>query len=131
MHFDLISPASLRAVWDDVRAGLDKMPPEDWIAEDVYHAIMSGQAALYVGRCDQQFAGFVVLQRHVADYSGVVSCHIWLAFNDGGQEAYDAALGLYRQVAKQMGASRITFCSPRSGWAKRYRPVSTTYEIPL
>ena len=132
MHFELIRPGDLRAVWADVRAGLDAMPAEDWIAEDVFHAIRSGESALYVGRGEAgEFVGFVVLRRLVAEFSGTVSCHVWLAFNAGGVGEYDAALQLYQQTARQMGATRITFASPRPGWAKRYRPVSTTYEIPL
>lgn len=107
------------------------MPTEDWIPEDVYHAIRSGQSALYVFAEAGQFAGFVVLRRLVSEFSGNVDCHVWLAYNASGQETYDAAIALYRAVAKQMGASRITFGSPRPGWAKRFRAVTTTYEIPL
>lgn len=127
----LVHTKDLRKVWDDVRAGLATMPPEDWIAEDVYHAIKSGESALYVSYEAGTFEGFVVLRRLVSEFAGIVSCHIWLAYNASGQDAYDAAMGLYRTVAKQMGASRITFSSPRPGWAKRFQPLSTTYEIPL
>ena len=130
-EYQLIRPAELRKVWPDVRAGLEAMPPEEWIAEDVYHAIRSGDSALYVFHEDGAFAGFVVLRRQVAEFSGAVTCHVWLAYNASGQETYDAAIALYRAVAKQMGASRITFGSPRPGWAKRFKPISTTYEIPM
>lgn len=104
------------------------MPPEDWIAEDVYHAIKSGESALYVARGG---VGFVVLRRLVAEFSGTISCHVWLAYNAGSVAEYDAALRLYQQVARQMGASRITFESPRPGWAKRFPVVTTTYSIPV
>ena len=70
VEFDLIRPADLRRVWAGVRAGLDAMPPEDWIAEDVYHAIKSGESALYVARGG---GGFVVFRRLVAEFSGTVS----------------------------------------------------------
>lgn len=111
-----------------VRAGLDAMPPEDWIAEDVYHAIKSGESALYVVRGG---GGFVVFRRLVAEFSGTVDCHVWLAYNAGSVAEYDAALRLYQHVARQMGASRITFASPRPGWAKRFQVVTTTYSIPV
>jgi hypothetical protein len=42
MNLVLIHPDNLRAFWPDIRSGLDEMPAEDWIAEDVYHEIRSG-----------------------------------------------------------------------------------------
>lgn len=132
MRFEVIHPTNIRAVWDFVRKGLDRMPPEDWIAEDVYHAIRSGESALYVSR-DQWGAplGYVVLRRQVAEFSGTVSCHVWLAYSEAGEDEYAAALDLFQHVARQMGASRITFASPRPGWSKRFQPITTTYAIPL
>lgn len=127
----LIPPAALRSVWDDVKRGLASMPPDDWIAEDVYHAIRSGESALYVFTEAGQFAGFVVLRRLVAEFSGEVSCHVWLAYSESDRDAYQAAEGFIKSSAKHMGAARITFSSPRKGWAKRYPLSSATYEIPL
>lgn len=62
MDIVLIAPDNLRAVWPEIRKGLDAMPPDDWIAEDVYHAIKASEAALYVGVDDSGIAGFMVLQ---------------------------------------------------------------------
>lgn len=127
----LIAPAQLRSVWLDVKRGLESMPAEDWIAEDVYHAIASGDAALYVFRESGTFAGFVVLRRLTAEFSGEIHCHIWLAYSESTRDAYSAAESFIKESAKHMGASRITFSSPRTGWAKRYPLLSATYEIPL
>jgi hypothetical protein len=131
LDWQLIHPAQLRAVWGRVKAGLEAMPPEDWIAEDVYHAIKSGQSALYLFQEAGQFAGFIVLRRQIAEFSGEVSCHIWLAYSVSHADAYLAAESFIKDAAKHMGASRITFSSPRKGWAKRYPLVSSTYEISL
>lgn len=130
-HGELITPANLRSVWPQVKAGLDTMPAEDWIAEDVYHAIASGNSALYVFHESGQFAGFVVLRRLTTEFSGEVQCHIWLAYSASDADAYLAAESFIKEAAKHMGASRITFSSPRKGWAKRYPLLSCTYEIPL
>lgn len=127
----LIHPTQLRGVWPKIRAGLEAMPPDDWIAEDVYHAIKSGESALHVFTEAGQFAGFLVLRRLVAEFSGEVSCHIWLAYSVSHADAYLAAESFIKESAKRMGASRITFSSPRKGWAKRYPLASCTYEIPL
>lgn len=107
------------------------MPPADWIAEDVYHAIRSGESALYVFTQAGQFAGFVVLRRLVAEFSGTVSCHVWLAYSTSNADAYLAAESFIKESAKRMGASRITFSSPRAGWAKRYPLIEATYQIPM
>lgn len=127
----LIHPANLRAVWPDVKRGLESMPDDDWIPEDVYHAVSAGGAALYVFNEGESFAGFVVLRRLVAEFSGEVQCHIWLAYSESDRDAYSAAESFIKDSAKHMGASRITFSSPRKGWAKRYPLLSATYEIPL
>lgn len=125
----LIHPAQLRSVWDAVKRGLESMPADDWIAEDVYHAIKSGAATLYVFTEAGAFAGFVVLRRLTAEFSGEVICHIWLAYSASNADAYQAAESFIKGAAKHMGAARITFSSPRKGWAKRYPLASCTYEI--
>lgn len=51
MHFLLVHPDGLRNHWPLIRASLDAVQakcPEDWIAEDVYHAIKSGAACCHV-----------------------------------------------------------------------------------
>lgn len=130
MNFVLVKPTELRAVWADVRAGLDKMPAEDWIAEDVYHAIRGGTAALYLGVGESGCQGFMVLRQQFAEFSGAPILHVWLAYSVAGADVYAQAEDYVRGIARQMGANRITFGSPRPGWAKRYPVVSTTYEIP-
>lgn len=130
MQLVTIDPAGLRLVWNDVREGLDKMPASDWIAEDVYHAIRSSESALVMAY-DGEFVGFMVLRRLVAEFSKQVKLHVWLAYNKGDSDILTIGESHLRQLAEQMGAHRITFGSPRPGWAKRYPLVEATYEIPL
>lgn len=121
----LIPPARLRDVWDKVKAGLAIMPADDWIAEDVYHEVRSGKAALYM------FGdGFLVLQKSETQYSNLPVLHVWLAYNAEGQDVYADGMGLIQHLAAQMGAHKITFGSPRKGWAKRFPLITATYEIP-
>lgn len=124
-HGRLIHPDRLRDVWPKVRAGLDTMRADDWIAEDVYHEIRSGRAALHM-----YGDGFIVLQQNLTEFTRLPELHVWLAYNADGQDVYDEAIGLIRATAERMKAHRITFGSPRKGWAKRYPLVSATYEIP-
>lgn len=130
MDFILIQPDGLRAVWKDVRAGLELMPAEDWIAEDVYHAIKSGSAALYLGMVDR-YAGFFILTRHLTEFSRRPVLHVWLAHNAGERDVFTEAQTFIRTQAQQMGAEKITFGSPRMGWGKRFPLLTATYEVPM
>lgn len=130
MDIYAIPPGDLRHVWPEVKAGLDKMPAEDWIAEDVYHAIKSGQASLHIG-ANPGFAGFLVLEKRITQYSKLPTLHVWLAYNAGDADVFTAGLEMVRATARKVGASKITFGSPRPGWQKRFPLVTATYEIPI
>lgn len=101
------------------------MPAEDWIPEDVYHEIRAGRAALYMFG-----EGFIVLEKGETRFTNLPTLHVWLAYNADGQDVYAAAIGLIHHLATQMNAHKITFGSPRMGWAKRFPLLSATYEIP-
>ena len=131
MDIYLIQPKDLRHVWDDVKAGLAEMPESDWIPEDVYHAIKSGQVALHIGVTPEGFAGFMVLKPSQTEFSGKPTLHVWLVYNTAGADMMAAGEQLIRETARKMGAQKITFGSPRKGWAKRYNLVEATYEMPL
>lgn len=131
MELVVIAPAQLRAVWNQIRAGLDSMPAEDWIAEDVYHAIKSGGAALYVAYEGAEYAGFMVVQLRNAEFSGTPFLHVWLAYNQGSADVIWGGETFLRHLAAQSNATRISFGSPRKGWAKRYPLISATYEVSL
>lgn len=131
MDFILINPDDLRAVWPQVRAGLAEMPPDDWIAEDVYHLIRSGDSALYMALRDGKYDGFLVLRKLVAEFTRLPTLHVWLAHHATADDSREHVDGFLRQAAKNMGAKRITFASSRPGWARRYPLVSASYEIPL
>lgn len=132
MDFVLVTPDALRANWPTIRAALDAVQakaPEDWIAEDVYHAIKSGKVACHLIYSAGQYAGLLIVRPEFAEFSGTPSLHVWIAHNAGGEDVFEAGEGLLKSTAQRMGASSITFGSPRPGWAKRYRLVSATYEI--
>lgn len=131
MEFTLIHPDGLRAAWPRIRAGLDRLPPEDWIAEDVYHAIKAGTAALYIGTNDTGYAGFFAFRLQQEEFSREPVLHVWLACNEGDADVFGQAEAFILHVAREAGARRMTFGSPRKGWAKRYQAISTTYSIPV
>lgn len=107
------------------------MPDEDWIAEDVYAEVRFGGAAMHVVTEGDQFLGFLALQVKEAEFSGKTILHVWLAYNAGSVDVISEGEQLIRDTAKRINASKITFGSPRKGWAKRYPLVTATYEIPM
>ena len=128
---NLIEPRSLRSVWPIVRHGLDVVVQKnrvDWIPEDVYHALKSGTAALH-------FSGegsFLVTCLNVNDYTDNRELHIWIAYSaDESRNVIDEGLELLKAMAKNAGATRITFDSPRKGWERRYTMITATYEVSL
>ena len=74
MDFVVIAPANLRLQWDRISASLDavlaKASGEDWIKEDVYHAIKSGQAACHFAVGETGFAGLLITTLTRAEFSG-------------------------------------------------------------
>lgn len=99
---------------------------DDWIPEDVYHAIKAGTAA-----CHLSGDGLLITTLTRAEFSGTRALHVWIVHNTGGPDVIDANLPLLRAMAHRAGATKITFGSPRIGWAKRFPLVSATYEVPL
>ena len=104
---------------------------DDWIAEDVYHAIKSGDAACHLASNDGGYAGLLVTTLTRAEFSGTPALHVWIVHNAGDAAVFDAGLALLRRMARQAGAARITFGSTRLGWAKRFPLVTATFEVPL
>lgn len=134
MHFLLVHPDALRNHWPLIRSSLEAVQgkcPEDWIAEDVYHAIKSGSACCHVAIGDQGYAGCIITTMKQTEFTREPVLHIWITHSMADQDAFTEGLDLIRQMARKAGATRITFGSPRMGWAKKFKLVSATYEVSL
>lgn len=133
MEFLLIPPAGLRQWWPKISESLDAVlakAPEDWIKEDVYHAIKAGSAACHVALNESGYAGLLVTTLTTAEFSGRKSLHVWIAHNAGDADVIEAGVDLLRNTARSAQIERVTFGSPRKGWAKRYPLLTATYEVP-
>lgn len=133
MNFILVTPEALRSHWPRIKTSLEAVQakaPEDWICEDVYHAIKAGEAACHIAVDGQGYAGLLITQALQADYSREPLFHVWITHNASDADVFTAGLAMVRDMAKIAGARRITFGSPRNGWGKRFPLVSATYEIP-
>ena len=132
MNLTLIHPNDLRQHWPKILSSLCAVrlkAQDDWIAEDVYHAIKSGNAACHVAD-DNGYAGVLITTLTSAEFSGDKALHVWIAHSTGG-DVFEQGLPMLRDMAKRAGVSRITFGSPRPGWAKRFPLISATYEVPI
>ena len=107
-----IAIQDIKQEWTWIRPRLErllgKIKSDGWIIEDVYASLVTSHATLYAGD-----GGFAVLQVF-PHYTGK-RLHVWILETVNPERHLEALLTL----AKEHGASRITFESPRKGWAKR------------
>lgn len=133
-----IEPRHLAAEWERVRAGLvevKKATNDDWLPEDVYMAIRTGQAVLYLGTGDAgEYLGFLVLRLVATTHAKKME--IWCAYAVPGVSVMRRFLPHIKAVARNAGVSGILFSSARQEWSAAARrlgfsPASVSYEINL
>lgn len=116
-----IPPHGVRAFWPYARPRLEAMRErfgEEWIAEDVYSACVTGKATIHDIRDDGEICGFFVLEP--TQEFGTPSLHVWVMHHEGkSEDAYQTVIGVLAEYAKRMGAERIRFSTRRAGWARR------------
>lgn len=71
----------------------------------------------------------MIVTKTAAEFSGRSALHVWIAHNAGSVDVLHAGLSLLREIATREGIPRITFGSPRLGWARRFPLISATYEV--
>ena len=122
----LIHPDKLGPLWPWVRAGLDKVIERagaDWTPGQVYTALTSGTALLYIAGAED---GFMVVQRQMDSRGPIL--FVWALYGDCADEQ-DAHFKFTDELARSIGADRIRMESPRKGWARFGFKVKTmTYE---
>jgi len=136
MDIVAVNPAELRAHWPTMSRALDSViqaASPDWIKEDVFHEIKSKAAMAYLIYERGEYRSLFVLTQPSEEFSGTRHLHIWIAENDlsGTAESYEFGLAAIKRMAAQLGAPKLTLESPRAGWAKRFKLLSATLEVPL
>lgn len=138
MNLRAIEPADIAFEWERVRAGLlivKHATTDDWLPEDVYMAIKTGAAHLFMAEDqDGDYLGFVVLKL-VNTFHGK-RLDVWAAYCSGKQPAIRIYLPKIKELAKRAGASVIGFSSARPEWSKAaprygFKPAQVTYELSL
>mgnify|MGYP003135430441 FL=1 len=111
-----IQPKDIKSVWGFVKPNLYTIlekSPENWIPEDIYAAIVTGQAILCISTSKTEPNGFVV--GRIID---IDTLHIWVGYANTmlrEQEQWK----LIEQIAKEQNCKRISFETWRKGWSKK------------
>ncbi|MBB3226993.1 hypothetical protein FHW69_001594 [Luteibacter sp. Sphag1AF] len=130
MHFSHVH--DIRQVWPIVRPGIEEIIStnhEPFIPEDVFHAIASGHAAMYmVTKGGHEYAGFAVLAPHHFPFMPP-ALNLWLGYT---KEPSTGHYGI--EIAKMVLANspyeRLVFCTPQDKWPERYATkLHTWYEV--
>jgi hypothetical protein len=123
-----VPPAEVKKHWTGMREALKaltKHGTDGWVVEDIYAFLVSGHATLYV---EEGVEGFAIVQL-LPNYFGK-RLHLWIVhLDDDPLKFMDDIL----KLAKEHGADRVTFESPRKGWTRRaerlgFQAMRTVYE---
>lgn len=120
----LVPAEDFRATWRSIRPRLEELAidhEETWIAEDVFHEILTGNASLWA---TADLDGFVVLQVLTTPHSR--DLHVWIASNETLAKAPDFWQQL-RDIGSKAECRRITFESPRRGFQRTMPHLRVRY----
>lgn len=117
--FRWIPPAEIGDYWQTIKPGLidtAEKAPGGWGPSDVFLQLANGQATLHLVIVEQHYRGFIV--------SKIVNAHegnkllIWLAHGDGSDDLMLDNVQQLKDWAKNIGAVKLQFQSPRKGWER-------------
>jgi hypothetical protein len=120
----------LKEYWPHIKMGLGELlikdPEQNWIPEDVYYQIKSGQSHCVLGLTDGVIDGFFVGQ--------VLKDGSFFAWVGYCQRDVDSGLKILDSFAKQLNCKKIKFATGRSGWARLakrhgYKPTIWVKEL--
>jgi hypothetical protein len=121
----LVTPAGLPLVWPFVVRSLNavrRKTRDTYSDGEVFTELFHKRAFLWIDRAtDPQMLGILT----PADGE----LHIWISANFGPPSLVAEAVAWVRDQQRQHGFARITFDSPRKGWAKHFRVKKFTYEV--
>lgn len=134
-HLRAVKPEHLRDAWEVVLPGVREASGHSlgaWIPEDCYAGVQRGDLSMFLWIVDDRYAGFIVLQKKHLIHG--LALHIFALFvvQEYG-DCIDANMHKIDDIARHLGARKVTFQSPRKGWERRcsrlgFEPVSVNYE---
>lgn len=126
-----VSPANLGTVWPQIREEVARIEaPDKFIPEDVYAMCKSDGATLFMLHVDEKRVGWMVARLMLPDL------HIWQLHAEEGYEVMSTFRAELMTLARQAGATTITFGSTRKAWAKvannhGFKMRMIVYECPV
>lgn len=117
-----VAPERVNHIWQWVRKGLDEIRAkcdEAWTTGEVYNALLSGSAVLYIAGEED---GFMIV-RKIVDPRGPI-LFVWALWGDLAN-TQDTHFRFIDDLAKNIGADRIRMESPRRGWERKGFKVKT------
>ncbi|MGE0717198.1 MAG: hypothetical protein AB7P02_17270 [Alphaproteobacteria bacterium] len=126
----LVPARELRAVWTTVTPMVEAVRRRvgaDWLAEDVYAALLRGNAGLYLlPDAEGRTAGIMVLQK-LTEW-GVDNLSVWVAYHRDPAKSIAVYWDWLVDKAREWACRRVTFQSPRAFAAiLPVRPIFTTF----
>jgi hypothetical protein len=89
---------------------------EPWWPEDVYAAVKSGTAGMFVS---DEPEGVLVVYPDTEAWTGDKLLHVWICHAVGGMQVlWPEADKILQGMAQKIGAKALSFHSPRPGWQK-------------
>jgi hypothetical protein len=79
-----LNPADLHAVWPFISRGLDVVRAKsicDWINEDIYNALRTGNAFCLIPFFQNQPLGFAIYYFTTTPFSNKKECLVWVAWS--------------------------------------------------
>ena len=113
----VIRQAELRKDWPWVRPLVEQVKAktgEAWLAEDIYSAVSTGKAAMYVSDDPE---GVIVLHPSADEWSGDKTLFVWLVYCKAMDQMQDECYALLEQLRQNVGATKIVMHG-RPGWQK-------------
>jgi hypothetical protein len=116
-----VNSGELHSWWPLVRPGLERVRIKagtTWLCEDIYCAVRTGRATMYVGYIDRHYAGVLVLAINVDPFTAEKSLLIWAVYTRHPL-AVKYGMADVRKIAAGAGLRKVVFYSPRRGWSRR------------
>ena len=90
-----------------------KLKNDVWIPEDVYHAAMLGTAQIWLAN-----DALIVIRAAEDEFTREPIMFIWAAYSSNGDALVEYCEDV-EIIARNMGAAKIQFMTPREGMEKR------------
>jgi hypothetical protein len=114
-----------------IRPGIEKIISsngEPYVPEDVYMALISGSADLYVGYRGDEYTGFAVLRPIQFDFEPMPVLNIWLGYSVEKKSGH-LGIEIAHVVKEAAGLSRVVFASSQRGWTDKHKLITAWYEV--